>query len=146
MLTCEFYWTPCLDRFHQINEYLEQNTKKTRRNNKKKSDVQVYFFDLQLNNLYHREFWSNLKYGYDLFGIFYIDPKTVRRWNVGLEQSTDYGRPLDESDKVFGNLDEKNLLDRYITFTMSNFDYFVKLYETMETSWGRCIMEAPNIK
>ena len=94
----------------------------------------MYFFDLQLNNLYHREFWSNLKYGYDIFGIFYIDPKIVRRWNDGLDLSADYGRPLDETDQVSGNLDEKNLLDRYITFTMSNFDYFVKLYETMETS------------
>ena len=107
--------------------------RKGARRYKTSSQVQVYFFDLQHNNLYHRQFWASLKYGYDIFGLFYIDSRKVREEERRKREDPNHtNRPLDEAGKVSGNPDEANLLDSRVEFVISDFDYFVKLYETLE--------------
>ena len=68
--------------------------------------------------------------------MIYIDPKAVMKWAESLEENPNFGRPLDESGKVSGNPDEVKMLDRYLNYTISDFEYFIKLYKAIQTSWA----------
>jgi len=123
IVACELYWAPCIDKVYQIDEYLQENVVKHSKGTEPKNRVQVYFFDVQYNNVYHRQFWHKLKFGYDIFGLFFKDPRAIRRWEE-MDNARGYETPLDESDSLVGNPDESKLLDRHMNFTMSDFDYF----------------------
>ena len=81
IMTCALFWQPCIDKLNQINQYLEERNYV---NNEKKmlDGVEVFFFDLQHNNIYHRQFWQQLKFGYDIFGLFFKDPKSIKQWQL----------------------------------------------------------------
>lgn len=45
-MACELYWSPCIDKFHQVNQFLEENKGQMFKQTKRKSDIKVYLLDL----------------------------------------------------------------------------------------------------
>lgn len=126
VIACEFYWAPCIDKFYQVQLYLEEKKQENSRTGK--DHIEVYFFDMQHNDIYHRQFWKLLRQGFDTFGIFFKDPHAIARWEAidesGMEAHSD-----SDIELKGGNPDEHKLLDRYINFTITDYNYFDQLYQ-----------------
>ena len=62
VIVCELYFGPCIDKFYQIDEFLS--------NQKAEKQIDVYWFDTQLNYVFHYEMWNKKYFSNDVFGVF----------------------------------------------------------------------------